>query len=221
MTAILINLTTLAISFMEDHEKAKAKAEADDLFIITSADDLLNLSGTQMVDVYNKTVALLNSMEKLGLQPTNRFGNKETGQKRLMANLNDLYAVSVKDAKKPEKKNKPVEKDTHRKSRGVNLSPKSKIYPCRAGTKQARLVDMLSKASGATFRELHEAMNSAEFAHLKPWLEITTRSALNWDMNKVKGYGIKTTLRPDGEQAYHLTYPSGITAPVPHTPRKS
>lgn len=221
MTTALINLEKLDFEFFEDQAKAEAKAEKNDLFIVRTADDLSHLTGPQMVSLYNKTVSTLNSLENLGLQPVSRFATKEAGVKRLSANLSDLYKASVKAAAQPEKKSRPTEGNPHKRTKGVNLNPKKTVYACRAGSKQAKIIDMLSRASGASFAELHEAMTSAEFAHLKPWQEITTRSALNWDVNKVKGYGIRTSYRPNGEAVYHLTYPAGVTAPLPHTPRKS
>lgn len=108
-----------------------------------------------------------------------------------------------------------------RKSAGINLAPLKKVYACRAGTKQAKLIDLLSRPQGATFKELHAAMTSPEFAHLKPWAEVTTRSALGWDVHHVKGYGVRTTKRENGEDCYRLTYPAGMNAPLPHQPRKT
>lgn len=108
-----------------------------------------------------------------------------------------------------------------RRSGGVNLAPMKKVYACRAGTKQAKLIDLLSRPQGATFKELHAAMTSPEFDHLKPWAEVTTRSALGWDVHHVKGYGIRTTKRENGEDCYRLTYPAGMNAPLPHQPRKT
>ncbi len=69
--------------------------------------------------------------------------------------------------------------------RGINLAPKEKARACKAGTKQAMLVDLLSREGGASMSEL--------LCHLTPWKIVTVRSGLSWDMNSVKGYGIRTT----------------------------
>jgi hypothetical protein len=133
-----------------------------------------------------------------------------------------------------------------RTTKGINLKPLPKIYACRAGSKQAKLVDLLSRPEGATFDELHIAMNSDGF---RPWAEVTTRSALGWDVHAVKGYGIRTEFM-NGEQlaksgrkvhaevlawdtsknvgkdgynpamtvaVYHLVLLPNMKAPVPHT----
>lgn len=69
--------------------------------------------------------------------------------------------------------------------RGINLAPKEKARACKAGTKQAMLVDLLSREGGASMSEL--------LRHLTPWKVVTVRSGLSWDMNAIKGYGIRTT----------------------------
>jgi hypothetical protein len=70
-----------------------------------------------------------------------------------------------------------------RRSKGINLPPKpaSQLCACRAGSKQAILIDHLAR--GATLAELVAALN--------PWTESSVKSALYWDVAKVKGY-------PDG-----------------------
>src|ERR671918_427790 len=86
-----------------------------------------------------------------------------------------------------------------RRSKGVNLpaKPASELRACRAGSKQAILIDHL--ATGATLAEL--------VAALKPWTEGSVKSALYWDVAKVKGYGVRTETADDGTQRYHLVLP--------------
>ena len=72
-----------------------------------------------------------------------------------------------------------------RRSKGISLAPKAEAKVCRAGTKQAYLVDLLSRSCGASMAELREG--------LTPWKDATIKSGLSWDMNAVKGYGIRTT----------------------------
>ena len=71
---------------------------------------------------------------------------------------------------------------------------------------QAILIDHLAK--GATLAEL--------VAALKPWTESSVKSALYWDVAKVKGYGVRTEVSDDGTQRYHLVLPEGVEAPLPH-----
>jgi hypothetical protein len=176
------------------------------------------------------------------ITPVNKFANKETGAKRLWANLVDLREVYLERhaalekarqdaAKGPANKeawearkaaNKPAKATDYpattkapRRNTGINLAPKATVYACKEGTKQALFVDLLSRPQGATMEELMEAMSTG-----KPWQEITVKSGLNWDMNKVKGYGIRTTKQSDGTDCYHLVLPAGMDKPHPHTPRK-
>lgn len=72
-----------------------------------------------------------------------------------------------------------------RRSRGISLAPKAEAKACRAGTKQALMVDLLSRSCGASMSEL--------LRHLHPWKPVTVKSGLSWDMNAQKGYGIRTT----------------------------
>lgn len=84
-----------------------------------------------------------------------------------------------------------------------------RILPCRVGTKQAMLLDMLASTGGATMEELTEALG---------WKAVTVRSGFSWDM-KNKGYGIKSEEIGD-KIVYKIVVPEGEEIP-PHTPRKS
>lgn len=78
-----------------------------------------------------------------------------------------------------------VQPKAQRRSRGISLAPKAEARACRAGTKQALMVDLLSRSCGASMSEL--------LRHLHPWKPVTVKSGLGWDMNHQKGYGIRTT----------------------------
>jgi hypothetical protein len=135
--------------------------------------------------------------------------------------------------------------------RPINLEPKNKVYARKAGSKQATLVDLLSRPQGATFGELYDALAATG----KPWRGVTIRSGLAWDMNHVAGYGISSELLNGEEFAqqgrayeaqrlgmvkrksgwapgegydpevrmvvYRLTYPKGMDSPLPHIERKA
>ena len=228
MTVALIDIANLKVEFHADAAEAQKVADQRDLLYVSKPEDLGDgLTGGQMVALYNATAAELNT----GLNPVNRFATKDAGVKRLWANLQDLAearaeqlavstAKSIKEADaknaaprlRPWKKAAPV---APRRGTGINLPAMKKVYPCRAGSKQAILVDMLSRVQGATMRELLDALSGGA----KPWKEVSVKSGLNWDMNKIKGYGIRTTKRFE-EDCYHLVLPSGMTAPVPHTVKK-
>lgn len=220
MTVVLVDIANLKVEFHADPAAAQAKADKQDLIYVGKPEDLGEaLTGPQMVALYNATAAELNT----GLAPVTRFATKEAAVKRTMANLTDLWELRrtmEKAQAKPEKpkaapKAKPATGTAPRRGTGINLAPMKKAYACRAGSKQAILVDMLSREQGATMEELLEALSGGS----KPWKEVSVKSGMNWDMNKVKGYGIRTTKRGD-DDCYHLVLPEGLTAPVPHTEKK-
>lgn len=127
--------------------------------------------------------------------------------------------------------------------RPVELAPKKKVYARKAGSKQAVLVDLLSRPGGATFGELYDGLAATG----KPWKGVTIRSGLAWDINHIAGYGVSSELL-NGEEfqkqrrlyeanrlgvgtdgydpalrlaVYRLVYPAGMTEPLPHTGKKA
>jgi hypothetical protein len=94
-----------------------------------------------------------------------------------------------------------------RRSKGVNLpaKPASELRACRAGSKQAILIDHLAK--GVTLAEL--------VAALEPWTESSVKSALYWDVAKIKGYGVRTEISDDGMQRSPRPA-QGVKAPLGH-----
>lgn len=113
---------------------------------------------------------------------------------------NTLTAPKAKAPRKP-KAAPAVPPKAQRRSRGINLAPKAEAKACRAGTKQAILVDLLFRSGGASMAELREA--------LAPWKDITIKSGLGWDMNHQKGYGIRTT-HENGYQRWLATDYAGM-----------
>lgn len=236
-TFATIDIANLKVTFHATSDDAMAVSDQRDHYAATCQEDLLDLSGPVMVALYNATAADLDT----NITTVNKFSSKEVGAKRLWANLEDLKEVHAQReaelekvrqvaAKGPANKeaweqrkaaNKPAKATDYpapakapRRNTGINLAPKATVYACKEGTKQALMVDLLSRPEGATMEELSAALSGGN----KPWQEVTVKSGLNWDMNKIKGYGIKTTKRGDVD-CYHLVLPAGMTAPVPHTPR--
>lgn len=127
-------------------------------------------------------------------------------------------------------------------AKAMCLKPKPKAYPRKAGSKQALLVDLLSGPEGVTFSEIYDALAATG----KPWKGVTIRSGLAWDINHLAGYGVSSDLLNGEEFAtegrmyeanrlkwntpeydpklklavYRLTYPKGLTAPLPHITKK-
>lgn len=177
------------------------------------ADLLEYFTAKQLVNIHNNLPG--------DHKPVKKFSSAPTGAKRIFAILETLPVQGDKTkTPSPNTEAQDVKDPTPakpRKSKGVNIEPKAKVYPARAGSKQATLVDMLSRGAGATMAQLIEALS----AFGKPWVEATVKSGFYWDMNSIKGYGIKTVVGEDGVAVYHLTYPEGITQPLPHTPLKT
>jgi len=204
-TFTTITLDNLDVTFHGSAERAEKVADDKGLFLAIIADDLLELTGAQAVALYNATALELDS----NTVPVNKFSTKAVAAKRLWANLVDLAELRAENAKPA-----PAAKATGpRRGTGINLAPKSAAYPCREGSKQSILVDFLSREQGATMEELLKALSGGA----KPWLEVTVKSGLNWDVNKIKGYGIRTTKRGDAD-CYHLVLPEGMSKPHAHKP---
>jgi hypothetical protein len=129
---------------------------------------------------------------------------------------------AFKDAKKAGKSTDDASKaakkvhESNRQKGKIDLEAQSKTYPCREGTKQALLIDSLAK--GATIQELLAACGKQSGGKVS-WTETSVRSGIYWDVNKVKGYGIRTEFDTDGTPRYFLVYPKGQDAPVPHKAR--
>ncbi len=191
---------------------ATVAADKHDRLLVLIAEDLSELTMKQGAALFAATAA------PLGIAPVKRFPDRTTAARRIWENLAalsrhqppsvDAAIQSATVRKGPSQRNLP--KQEPRKNRGINLMPKAEAKPCRVGTKQALLVDMLSRKEGATMAELLPA--------LAPWKPITVKSGLNWDMNKLKGYGIKTTKRGDTD-CYHLVLPEGLSTPLAHVQR--
>ena len=88
-----------------------------------------------------------------------------------------------------------------RRSKGITIAPKTEAKACRAGTKQAILVDLLFRSGGESMAELREA--------LAPWQDSTIKSGLSCDMGAIKGYGIRTT-HENGHQRWLATDYAGM-----------
>lgn len=98
---------------------------------------------------------------------------------------------------------------TARRPRGTNLRPRGRaVHPCRAGTKQAILVDLLKRPRGATMQELLKGLSGGR----QPWKEVTVRSGFGWDLRR-KGYGVRSEVKPNGEERFYLVLPKGKTVP--------
>lgn len=177
----------------ESFDEAEKQADQRDAFLINHRDDLVYLSGPQLVQLHNLVA------KDAGKPETKRFSDKPKGVDRTWSLIK---AARLKPAPKVPAK---------RRGRGINLRPIEPIRSCRAGSKQSIMVDMLSREQGASLSELREALKGGK----KPWLDVTIKSGLNWDMNKVKGYGIRTE-HVDGEDRYFLVLPEGMSAPVKH-----
>ncbi|APL99226.1 hypothetical protein [Bordetella phage CN2] len=111
---------------------------------------------------------------------------------------------------------KPKAEKAPRARKGTNLLPPGgRTVPCREGSKQAILLDMLSRPNGATMAELIEALSGGK----KPWTEATVRSGFGWDM-KQKGYGVRSQFDADGTERFFIVVPEGFSV-LPHRPLKS
>lgn len=181
---------------------ATAAADAQDHLLVLSADDLTDLTGPQAVALFAATAAALS------IAPVKRFASREVAARRIWENLLALAAAAAvpetaaeparQSAVQPKAK---VQPSAQKSQRGISIAPKAEARACRAGTKQAILVDLLSRPGGASMAELRAA--------LAPWKDVTIKSGLSWDMGHQKGYGIRTT-HENGYQRWLATDYEGM-----------
>ena len=180
------------------------------------AADLLDISGADGGDYAAHTVSSAEELGEFGLsfeesetlyeqgsgKKAPSWDTKAAGAKAAFIYL-DSVAVSADDFVLPGKKSKAKKAPATgpRKSKGINVEPKSKAVPVRQGTKQHILLAALD--DGATLADLQKA--------LPTWSSATIKSALYHDVNNLKGYGISTQLI-DGEPLYTLVMPKGVEA---------
>lgn len=209
MTIFTYDIVNPQVEFFADMTTAHRWADDHDGYVVTSWEDLYEMTGFQLATLHNVLAKELRAAGR-DVDDVKRFATKGAAEDRIKRLVNDVFEMRPQVTKKPAKVKKSAA-PKKRRGRGINLTPKDKAYPCRKGTKQSILVDMLSREQGATMSELMKALSGGN----KPWKEVTVKSGLNWDMNNVKGYGIRTTDR-DGADCYHLVLPEGMDAPHPH-----
>lgn len=185
--------------------------------------DLYDMSGPDLVRLYNKLAA------KCDASPVKRFSSIKAGVNRTLKLLEgiglNVVPAKAEEAKPatPKAKAPPRENDRAPKSaepgrgrRGTNLKPPGHApIACREDTKQAVLVDMLSRQHGATMAELLDALSDGKRA----WTEASVRSGFGWDM-KQKGYGVRSEFDTDGTERFFIVLPAGAVIPA-HKQRKT
>ena len=193
-----VDPATAAFALHATEADAAAVADATDHMLVLIADDLTELTIKEGAALFAATAA------PLGIAPVKRFPDRETAARRIWSNLVALSAAAAVPEAVTARVAQPVaeaQPKTQRRSRGIHLAPKAEAKACRAGTKQAMLVDLLHRSGGASMAELREA--------LAPWKDITIKSGLSWDMNAIKGYGIRTT-HENGYQRWLATDYAGM-----------
>ena len=187
-------------------------------------DQIEALSTKDHVEHYNDLA------EVLKLDVVRRFADRATGLKRTKKLAEQYRAKAPKRTASPmptlatlNGTPQPARTKAEPKSgvrnvrRGTNLIPLGhEPMPCREGSKQAILLDMLRRERGATMPELIEALSGGN----KPWTEVTVRSGFGWDL-KNKGYGVRSTFDADGTERFFLVLPEKFPKIPPHTPLKS
>lgn len=186
-------------------------------------ESLSRMSGPALVELYN---LILETFRNGGNVPkVRRFADKTSAVTRVWKLL-QRYAEANPEPEKVEETAMeevdtfeipvPKKKKPGAPKRGTNLQPALHApIPCREGSKQAILVDMLSRPNGATMDELLDAMSKDR----RPWTETSIRSGFGWDM-RLKGYGVRSTFDEDGTERFFLVVPAGFSIP-PHRPRSA
>lgn len=186
--------------------------------------DINAMSAAELLPIFN------DARKALKMDPIGRFSDTKTARRRTAELLDQIESlgpktpVSVDAPPAPKPTRTPREPKaataaTPRVPRGTNLAPPGFApIACREGSKQALLVDLLSKPAGATMVELLAGLSGGN----KPWTEATVRGGFGWDM-KQKGYGVHSVFDEHGTERFHLVLPEikGSLASIPgHTPLK-
>lgn len=163
--------------------------------------DLATMTGPELVALHNDCAA------SLGCEPVKRFGTKVDAIRRTWAKVQAWKEKRQEAARRPAP---APEVKARRSRRGTNVQPKgSPVLPCVIGSKQAILVDELSRPEGVTMAQLLTALSLGG----KPWTEPTVRSDFGWDI-RGKGYGVRSTFDPDGTERFRLVVPQGQAIPA-------
>jgi hypothetical protein len=168
---------------------------------------LTKMTGAELAAIHNEIAAAL------GDEPVKRFGTKADAIPRTWAKVQAWTEKQQADAAAPAPE---PEVKRPRSRRGTNVQPKgSPVLPCVIGSKQAVLVDELSRPEGVTMAQLLTALSLGG----KPWTEPTVRSGFGWDMRN-KGYGVRSSFDEDGTERFRLVVPEGQAIP-PHATRSA
>lgn len=182
-----------------------------------------SLTITQLAVKFNEVLAAAQASGYNGKEkPVKRFATKESGIERIEKLEAAIAAQALEELALFAEQKPAVEveapvaeteveapKKAQPKKGHCDIKPSGyRILACREGTKQAKMVDLLSAPNGASMKELNDGLG---------WKDVTVRSGFSWDM-KGKGYGVKSE-EINGEIRYFLVVPEGEVIP-PHTPRK-
>jgi hypothetical protein len=126
--------------------------------------------------------------------------------------ISDTLAVEGGSTIHSRSAEKPAPKTRQKRLTNLPFVP-GRPVACREGSKQAAMVDLMSRPNGASMSELMEALAGGK----KPWTEISVRAGFGWDL-KQKGYGVKSIMQ-DGTERFFLVVPTGFAIPA-HRPVK-
>lgn len=173
------------------------------MFVVGSPADLVNapLTNKDLLSVFNS------AQEK----PLVKFKNRKSAVERTFDVFKQVAKdIPEQDLSRIKSVSKPSKRKTSRRKGIINLEPHVKAYPARMGSKQAALIDMLD--TGATMDDLRRAV---QMPGKKDWKDSSIKSGLYWDINKVKGYGIRTELM-NGRQLWELYSVTETDWPLSH-----
>tara|TARA_R110000787_G_scaffold74375_2_gene165370 strand:- start:340 stop:1104 length:765 start_codon:yes stop_codon:yes gene_type:complete len=121
-----------------------------------------------------------------GKEAPKKFKSKQEAANRVWPFMEKLAEdLDVWESIRQVPAEKVTKKVTHRRSQGINIEPQENLVAMKLHSKQWYLADQL-EAGSTMARILQQWTNGT------PWTESSIKSAMYWDLSKVKGYGIKT-----------------------------
>ena len=184
MTAFTVTIDKFQIKFWDDVAAAHAWAEENDAFAVSKPEDMIDMTGFQMVETYNAAAKELGDTV-----PVKKFSTKEDGTRRVLDIVGALREKRV--SKKPEKAEAGPKKP--RKLADKIVPHGKEVHQPKDGTVAAKLLEVLSDWVDGDVAA--QSMNDAALNE-KVWTASKVFSSAVFQLCEKKGYGVE---RIDGK----------------------
>jgi len=191
-----------------DPKGKKSPEAAPGVFYLGSKEDVAALSGSDLLDVFNATAT---GTPDLKVSPTARFSTRETGERRTWGLFVQIKALaagdedpeegvavtkSVKKAEPKPKKPKAAKAAKETSTKVLVAKGSGKPHELRAGTTQARMLELISPKGGIAVEDWIAEMNKHRTRG--KWHRDNAWSGLRYNLVTLHRY----TVRLEGDRFY-------------------